>query len=109
MGPTSIERLAAEAPGTRLWFQLYLWHDRGAGRDFVSRARAAGYEALVLTVDTPVAGPRLRGGPNGLPPPPSLPLRTFLDGPPRRGWWFDLFTTEPLEFASLHRFEGPPA
>jgi L-lactate dehydrogenase (cytochrome) len=109
MGTTSIERLAAEAPGTRLWFQLYLWHDRGAGSDFVARARDAGYEALVLTVDTPVAGPRLRDVRNGLTIPPSLTLRTVLDGATRPGWWFDLFTTEPLEFASLHRFEGPPA
>jgi L-lactate dehydrogenase (cytochrome) len=109
MGTTSIERLAAEAPGTRLWFQLYLWHDREAGRDFVARARDAGYEALVLTVDTPVAGPRLRDVRNGLTIPPSLTLKTFLDGATKPGWWFDLFTTERLEFASLHRFEGPPA
>ena len=58
MGTTSIERLAAAAPDCRRWFQLYLWRDRGASRDFVARARAAGYDALVLTVDTPVAGPR---------------------------------------------------
>jgi L-lactate dehydrogenase (cytochrome) len=109
MGTTSIERLAAEAPGARLWFQLYLWHDRGPARDFVARARAAGYEALVLTVDTPVAGPRLRDVRNGLTIPPSLTLRTFLDGATKPGWWFDLFTTEPLEFASLTRFDGPPA
>ena len=56
MGTTSIERLAAAAPGGRRWFQLYLWRDREASRDFVARAREAGYEALVLTVDTPVPG-----------------------------------------------------
>src|SRR5512138_3667786 len=60
MGTTSIEALAGAAPGGRRWFQLYLWRDRGAGRDLVARARESGYEALVLTVDTPVAGPRLR-------------------------------------------------
>lgn len=109
MGTTSIERLAAEAPGGRLWFQLYLWRDRGAGRDFVARAAAAGYEALVLTVDTPVAGPRLRDARNGLTIPPSLTLRTLLDGATRPGWWWDLLTTEPLEFASLRRFEGTVA
>jgi L-lactate dehydrogenase (cytochrome) len=109
MGTTSIERLAAEAPGARLWFQLYLWHDRGPARDFVARAQAAGYEALVLTVDTPVAGPRLRDVRNGLTIPPSLTVRTFLDGATKPGWWFDFCTTEPLEFASLTRFDGPPA
>lgn len=109
MGTTSIERLAVEAPDARLWFQLYLWRDRGAGRDFVARAAEAGYEALVLTVDTPVAGPRLRDVRNGLTIPPSLTLKTFLDGATRPAWWFDLFSTEPLEFASLSRFEGTVA
>ena len=60
MGTTSIEGLAAAAPGARRWFQLYLWRDRDASRDFVARAQAAEYEALVLTVDTPVPGRRLR-------------------------------------------------
>jgi len=109
MGTTSIERLAAEAPDTRLWFQLYLWRDRGAGRDFVARAAEAGYEALVLTVDTPVAGPRLRDVRNGLTIPPSLTARTFVNGATRPGWWWDLLTTELLEFASLSRFEGTVA
>ena len=59
MGTTSIEGLAAAAPGARRWFQLYLWRDRDASRDFVARAQAAEYEALVLTVDTPVPGRRL--------------------------------------------------
>lgn len=79
MGTTSIERLATVADG-RLWFQLYLWRDRGASRDFVVRAHEAGYEALVLTVDTPIAGPRLRDVRNGLTLPPSLSPRTFAEG-----------------------------
>jgi L-lactate dehydrogenase (cytochrome) len=109
MGTTSIERLAAEVPAGRLWFQLYLWRDRGPSRDFVARAQAAGYEALVLTVDSAVPAPRLRDIRNGLTLPPSLTLRTFLDGATRPAWWWDLFTTEPLEFASLQRFEGTVA
>jgi len=109
MGTTSIERLAASAPDSRRWFQLYLWRDRAASRDFVARARESGYEALVLTVDTPVAGARLRDVRNGLTIPPSLSLRTFAEGALHPGWWFDLLTTEPLEFASLNRFEGTVA
>jgi L-lactate dehydrogenase (cytochrome) len=109
MGTTSIEALAAAAPEGRRWFQLYLWRDREASRDFVARAQDSGYEALVLTVDTPVAGPRLRDVRNGLTIPPSLSLRTFVDGAMHPAWWFDLLTTEPLEFASLHRFEGTVA
>ena len=109
MGTTSIERLATEVPQCRRWFQLYLWRDRGASRDFVARARDAGYDALVLTVDTPVAGPRQRDVRNGLTLPPSLSLSTVAEGALHPAWWFDLLTTEPLEFASLHRFEGTVA
>jgi len=109
MGTTSIERLAAAVPDGRRWFQLYLWRDREASRDFVVRAKRAGYEALVLTVDTPVAGARLRDVRNGLTIPPSLSLRTLAEGALHPAWWFDLLTTEPLEFASLNRFEGTVA
>jgi L-lactate dehydrogenase (cytochrome) len=109
MGTTSVEDLAAAAPDARLWFQLYLWRDREASRDFVERARDAGYEALMLTVDTPVAGARLRDVRNGMTIPPTLSMRTFAEGARHPGWWFDLITTEPLEFASLHHFGGTVA
>lgn len=109
MGTTSIEDLASAAPKARRWFQLYLWRDRAASADFVARAASAGYEALVLTVDTPVPGLRRRDVRNGLTLPPSLSLRTLLEGALHPGWWFDLLTTPPLEFASLRRFEGTVA
>ncbi|NUR06871.1 MAG: alpha-hydroxy-acid oxidizing protein, partial [Nocardioidaceae bacterium] len=109
MGTTSIERLAEAAPESRRWFQLYLWRDRGAGRDFVARARDSGYEALVLTVDTPVPGPRLRDVRNGLTIPPTLTLRSIAEGSVHPAWWFDLLTTEPLEFASLTHSGGTVA
>jgi L-lactate dehydrogenase (cytochrome) len=109
MGTTSIERLATEVPDGRRWFQLYLWRDRAASRDFVARAKDAGYEALVLTVDSPVPGPRLRDTRNGLTIPPSLSLKTFAEGVLHPGWWVDLVTTEVLEFASLNRFDGTVA
>jgi L-lactate dehydrogenase (cytochrome) len=106
MGTTSMEALAAAAPGVRRWFQLYLWRDREASAAMVARAREAGYEALVLTVDTPVAGPRLRDVRNGFSIPPALTLRTFANAALHPGWWFDLLTTEPLEFASLSSWGG---
>src|SRR6476469_8979024 len=65
MGTTSIEDVAAAAPDARKWFQLYVWKDRAAGEDLMARAKAAGYEALQLTVDVPVAGSRLRDTRNG--------------------------------------------
>ena len=109
MGTTSIEDVAAAAPGARRWFQLYLWRDRAAGKELVQRAQAAGYEALILTVDVPVAGARLRDARNGLTIPPSLTLRTFLDAALHPGWWANLLTTDPLSFASLTSWEGTVA
>ena len=61
---TSLERVAHEAGG-RLWFQLYMWPEREASFSLVARAEAAGYEALVVTVDTAVPSNReynLRSG-----------------------------------------------
>jgi L-lactate dehydrogenase (cytochrome) len=109
MGTTSVERLAEEAPMTRRWFQLYLWRDREASAEFVRRAVHAGYDTLMLTVDTPVGGARLRDRRNGMTLPPALRLRTLLDGARHPHWWFNFLTTEPLEFASLKHFAGTPA
>src|SRR5262249_13883733 len=96
-----IERLAAEAPSTDRWFQLYIWRDRGRSRDLIARLAESGYRVLVLTVDVPVAGARHRDVYNGLTIPPSLTARTILGmlGKPR--WLFDAATTEPLAFESL--------
>jgi L-lactate dehydrogenase (cytochrome) len=109
LGTTSIEDVAAAAPDARKWFQLYVWRDHGAGKELVDRAQAAGYEALMLTVDVPVAGARLRDVRNGLTLPPSLTLRTVLDAATHPSWWFNLLTTDPLEFASLTSWEGTVA
>ena len=46
--------------GAAVWWQLYIWRDRGATADLLRRAAAAGYRALVWTVDVPVLGPRHR-------------------------------------------------
>jgi L-lactate dehydrogenase (cytochrome) len=109
MGTTSLEAVAAAAPAGRRWFQLYLWRDREASRALVERARDAGYEALVLTVDTPVAGPRLRDVRNGFSIPPALTMRTVANAAVHPRWWIDLLTTEPLEFASLRSWGGTVA
>ncbi|WET77650.1 alpha-hydroxy acid oxidase [Amycolatopsis sp. QT-25] len=109
MATTSIEDLAAAAPEARKWFQLYVWRDHKAGEDLMNRAWAAGFDTLMLTVDTPVAGARLRDVRNGLTIPPALTLKTFADGAMHPAWWFNLLTTEPLTFASLSQFDGTVA
>jgi L-lactate dehydrogenase (cytochrome) len=101
LGTTSIERLAAEAPTTDRWFQLYVSKDRGRSGDLVARAAEGGYTTLVLTVDVPVAGSRHRDVYNGLTLPPSLTARTILGMLARPRWVFDALTTEPLAFESL--------
>jgi L-lactate dehydrogenase (cytochrome) len=106
MGTRAIEEVAQAAPRADLWFQLYLWRDREASRNLMERARAAGYTALVVTVDTPVAGSRLRDVYNGMTIPPTLTPKTFLDGAIRPHWWFNFLTTEPLSFASLSTWNG---
>jgi L-lactate dehydrogenase (cytochrome) len=109
MGTTSIEDVARASGGGRLWFQLYVWRDRRAGVELVRRAEAAGYEALLLTVDTPVAGARMRDVRNGLTIPPQLSLRTLGDMALHPAWWGNLLTTRPLEFASMTQWSGTVA
>jgi 4-hydroxymandelate oxidase len=56
----SVEEVAEAAPDAVRWFQVYVVRDRGWTADLVARAAAAGYRALVLTVDVPLLGNRLR-------------------------------------------------
>jgi L-lactate dehydrogenase (cytochrome) len=109
MGTTSPEDVAAAAPEARRWFQLYVWNDRAAGEELMRRAAAAGFEALVLTFDVPVAGARLRDVRNGFAIPPALTMSTVLDAATHPAWWMNLLTTEPLQFATLSSWEGTVA
>lgn len=109
LGTTSIEDVAAAAPAARKWFQLYVWRDRDAGEDLMRRAKAAGFEALMLTVDAPVAGARLRDLRNGFSIPPALTAKTVFGAALHPAWWVNLLTTPPLTFASLHSWEGTVA
>jgi L-lactate dehydrogenase (cytochrome)/glycolate oxidase len=109
MGTTSIEDVRAAAPDARTWFQLYMWKDRDRSMALVERAARAGYDTLLVTVDVPVAGARLRDVRNGMTIPPTLTARTVLNAIPRPAWWIDLLTTEPLAFASLDSWSGTVA
>ena len=101
LGTTSIEDVRAAAPDGRLWYQLYVMKDREISYGLAERAAAAGYDSLLFTVDTPIAGNRMRDARNGFSIPPQLTARTILDAVPRPWWWWDFLTTPPLEFASL--------
>ena len=109
MGTRSIEDVAKVAPNGRNWFQLYMWKDRQRSMALVDRASKAGFDTLVLTVDVPVAGARLRDVRNGLTIPPSLTSKTILNAIPRPAWWLNFLTTDPLKFASLDSWNGTVA
>src|ERR1700761_2254495 len=106
LGTCAIEDLVTAVPQGRKWFQLYMWKDRERSMALVKRAADAGFDTMLVTVDVPVAGARLRDVRSGMTIPPAWTLRTVLDAVPHPHWWFDLLTTEPLSFASLDRWSG---
>jgi isopentenyl diphosphate isomerase/L-lactate dehydrogenase-like FMN-dependent dehydrogenase len=109
MGTRSIEEVAAAAPEGTNWFQLYMWKDRERSMALVERAKSAGFDALMLTVDVPVAGDRLRDKYNGMTIPPALTLKTITNALPRPEWWINFLTTDALKFASLDSWNGTVA
>ena len=106
LGTSSIEAVKAANPGGRNWFQLYVMRQREISYGLVERAAAAGFDTLFFTVDTPVAGARLRDKRNGFSIPPQLTVGTILNAIPRPWWWYDFLTTPKLEFASLSQTGG---
>lgn len=109
VGTTTPEGVAAAAPDSDRWFQLYVWRDRAISYDLAQRAHECGFRTLVLTVDLPVGGARLRDVRNGMTVPPSISSKTVLDGAMHPNWWINFLTTEPLSFASLDSLGGTVA
>jgi L-lactate dehydrogenase (cytochrome) len=101
MGTTGPEGLAAAVPDGDRWFQLYVWKDRSVSEALIERVKESGFRTLVLTVDLPVGGARLRDVRNGMTIPPNLTWRVIADGARHPRWWYNFLTTEPLTFATL--------
>ncbi|WP_419818074.1 alpha-hydroxy acid oxidase [Glaciibacter flavus] len=106
LGTTSIEDVKAANPTGRNWFQLYVMKEREISYALVHRAATAGFDTLFFTVDTPVAGARLRDTRNGFSIPPQLTPRTVINAIPRPEWWINFLTTPSLSFASLSSTGG---
>ncbi|WP_431796373.1 alpha-hydroxy acid oxidase [Microbacterium enclense] len=106
LGTTSIEAVKAANPVGRNWFQLYVMKQREISYGLVERAAKAGFDTLQFTVDTPIAGARLRDKRNGFSIPPQLTVGTIVNAIPRPWWWYDFLTTPKLEFASLSTTGG---
>ncbi len=100
MATTTIEAVA-EATQPDLWFQLYILKDSGLTKELVSRAAAAGYRVLVVTVDTVVTGHRTRDQRNGLIIPPALTNRTLASIAARPGYWLRMLRGEAIDFANF--------
>ncbi len=105
MGTTSPAELALAVPGVRRWFQLYVMQNRSDSSAIIKQAKENGFEALVLTVDTPVSGLRLRDLRNGLTIPPRIRLSTVFAIARKPIWWLNLFTTKKLEFAAFRGWD----
>lgn len=80
LATTTLEQVAAASAGPK-WFQLYIHRDRELTRSLVGRAQAAGYAALVLTVDTPLLGRRLADERNGFALPAGLTMANLAEAP----------------------------
>jgi len=97
---TSVEDLARASSGD-LWFQMYMWRDRSLVTDLLQRAAASGYRALMLTVDTAVAGMRVRDAHNGFTVPPRLGVGTIADMARHPMWCAQMLTGSAITFANL--------
>lgn len=100
---TSIEDVASTGHPD-LWFQLYVWRDRGMTRELVRRAWAAGYRVLEVSVDAPVTGFRIRDVRNGLTIPPRLTASALLGIAAKPAYWLNMLRSPGITFAN-----APPA
>jgi len=106
LGTTAIEDVVAAAPNGTNWFQLYMWKDREGSMALVDRAEKSGVKNLMLTVDVPVAGARLRDSYNGMTVPPRLNFKTITNAITRPEWVWNFLTTPSLQFAAMNSWEG---
>jgi L-lactate dehydrogenase (cytochrome) len=101
----SIEEVAAVSSG-RKWFQVYVWRDKGLVKEMIGRAEAAGFEALLVTVDTAMLGRRERDVRRGFTLPPKIGLDTIVDGIRHPGWTTQFVRSEPIIFANVAGTSG---
>ncbi len=85
----------------RRWFQVYVWKDKGLLKELLDRAQVAGYESIMITVDTAVLGRRERDVRRGFTLPPKIGLDTLVDGALHPSWTLDFLRAEPIMFANV--------
>ena len=100
LASASVEDIAAVNPGPK-WFQVYVWRDRELVKEVLARAKAAGFSAIILTVDVPVVGNRERDGANDFTVPPKVTWRTATQALAAPGYLWDLATTSEIRPANF--------
>ena len=96
----SIEDIGELTEGPK-WFQLYVWKDRVLVKEMLARAKAAGYTALILTVDFPITGNRERDPRNGFTIPPKLGPKQIWHAINAPLWSLDYVTKPSVKYANL--------
>lgn len=107
MASTALEELRSQVPDADLWFQLYVWKDRGVTRELVARAWDHGYRVLEVAVDTAVSGYRARDVRNGLTIPPRVTAKTAMQVASRPRYWSGMLRHQPMTFANFADLAGP--
>ena len=106
MGTASLEEIAEETDGLKM-FQIYILKDRGLTKEFVSRCKAANYDALCLTVDVPLAGNRERDKVTGMTMPPRFTLKSLFSFAMHPRWSFNLLIHPDFRLANVvHRVDA---
>ena len=106
LGTTSLEDIAG-AIATPKMFQIYIFKDRGLTREFVDRCKAAGYQSMCLTVDTPLAGNRERDRVTGMQMPPRFTLKSLASFVRAAGWSWHYLRDGDFSLANVaHRVDA---
>jgi L-lactate dehydrogenase (cytochrome) len=106
LATTSLEDVAKATTGPKM-FQVYIHKDRALTSDFVQRCKAAGYDALCLTVDMPVAGNRERDKVTGMTMPPKFGLKSLINFAMHPGWSLNFLRHPDFRLANVvHRVDA---
>ncbi|MEB4614226.1 alpha-hydroxy acid oxidase [Leucobacter sp. M11] len=98
---TSLERVAEAAPGARRWFNFKPRPDKALTQAMLDRVAAAGYDTLVVNLDTRAIGQRERDFTNGFTAPPSLKPKTVWEGMTHPAWAMGFLANEAIAFPNL--------
>jgi L-lactate dehydrogenase (cytochrome) len=100
LSSVSIEDIGTATNGPK-WFQLYVWKDRGLVKEMLDRAKAAGFTAMFLTVDLPIAGNRERDPKNGFTIPPKIGPKQVWHALNAPHWTMDYLFSPAIRYANL--------